>query len=207
MKNIISALIKAQKTIKHAQKDAKNPHFKNHYATLESVIDATKDSLLENEIVVTHIVTKENILVTTLLHSSGEQITSEMNLLNATNMQQMGSSITYARRYSLAALLNISQIDEDGNDTGGNNNKVSPDLTQTSPLEYVVTIGKNKGKKFGDIPEKARKDLYDYLIKSGKEKPLTGGGAEYVKVYEHYLDSVNSVDREPQFDKDEKIPF
>ena len=212
MKNIISALIKAQKKIKHAQKDAKNPHFKNHYATLESVIDATKDSLLENEIVVSQVVTKENVLVTTLLHSSGEQMTSEMNLLNATNMQQMGSALTYARRYSLAALLNIAQTDDDGNDSGAGGDQVGavpnkPQQSPTNPLDYKIKFGKFKDKALRDVPPKDLKSMVDWLRNesNAKKKPLTGTALELVTVYEHLQDELSN--QEPQFDKDEKIPF
>lgn len=129
-------------------------------------------------------------------------------------------AMTAALKYMLIqvfciAVSGMDDADSETNELSGDNNtkndngadKGAGSRAKTNPLEYVVTIGKNKGKRFSDIPEKTRKDLYDYLIKSGKEKPLTGGGAEYVNVYEHYLDSVNSVDREPQFDKDEKIPF
>ena len=110
------ALIKAQGSIKHAQKDAKNPHFKNSYATLESVIDATKDELLKQKITVIQTHTLDNNLVTTLFHESGEFIQSEVKLmLNKQDMQQLGSATTYARRYALTSMLNIAQEDDDGN--------------------------------------------------------------------------------------------
>ena len=41
------ALVKAIAEIKGAPKDRKNPHFKNDYATLESVIDADMAPLFE----------------------------------------------------------------------------------------------------------------------------------------------------------------
>ena len=45
MAKIAGALVKAQKDIDSAKKDAKNPFFKSKYANLESVIDACKDAL------------------------------------------------------------------------------------------------------------------------------------------------------------------
>jgi hypothetical protein len=116
VKTIMPALIKAQGSIKHAQKDAKNPHFKNSYATLESVIDATKDELLKQKITVIQTHTLDNNLVTTLFHESGEFIQSEVKLmLSKQDMQQLGSATTYARRYALTSMLNIAQEDDDGN--------------------------------------------------------------------------------------------
>ena len=112
---ITEALLRAQKNIKHATKDALNGHLKNGYATLESVIDASKDALLAEGITVLQSPGSKT-LVTRLQHSSGEFFESEIELLfSKQDMQGLGSAITYARRYSLAALLNITQADDDGN--------------------------------------------------------------------------------------------
>ena len=40
---IAPALLAAQKEIGNASKDAKNPHFRNSYASLGSVIEAVKE--------------------------------------------------------------------------------------------------------------------------------------------------------------------
>ena len=40
-KEAISALIKAQNAMQSVKKDSVNPHFKNRYASLEAVIEAT----------------------------------------------------------------------------------------------------------------------------------------------------------------------
>jgi hypothetical protein len=111
---IAEALALAQKEIKHAVKDATNGHLKNSYATLESVIDASKEALLKSGILVIQSPGSKT-LVTRLQHVSGEYIESEIELLfTKQDMQGLGSAITYARRYSLAALLNITQADDDG---------------------------------------------------------------------------------------------
>jgi hypothetical protein len=115
VKQIAPALVAAQLKIKHAVKDAKNPHFKNDYATLESVIDATKDELLKQNIVVIQSVGTK-ILTTRLQHTSGEFIEEESELILVKNdMQGLGSSITYMRRFQLSAMLNLAQTDDDGN--------------------------------------------------------------------------------------------
>ena len=64
---------------------------------------------------------------TLLLHSSGEYISSIMSLLPIkTDPQSIGTCITYIRRYSLAAVLNIAQEDDDANfiSTMNQNNNV-----------------------------------------------------------------------------------
>lgn len=122
------ALLAAQKEIKHAIKDATNPHFKNKYATLESVIDATKDIANKHGIVISQPLGKDEHgqYVETLLMVEGEY--SSKNILSSkcylvldkANMQGLGSALTYARRYSLAAIFNISQEDDDGNFASSN---------------------------------------------------------------------------------------
>lgn len=118
--NLIStALIVAQSKIKHATKDAKNPHFKNDYATLEAVIDASKSALLEQDIAVLQGMNGD-VLTTRLQHKSGQFFESDVRLvLSKQDMQGLGSAITYARRYSLAAMVNITQQDDDGNVASG----------------------------------------------------------------------------------------
>ncbi len=117
-KLIAAALVAAQEKIKHASKDSNNPHFKNDYASLESVIDATKVALVSNSVVVLQGMSTDGTSLTTRLqHTSGEFIETEVKLvLSKNDMQGLGSAITYARRYALAAIMNISQADDDGND-------------------------------------------------------------------------------------------
>ena len=111
---ITAALIVAGSKIKHALKDAQNNHMKNTYATLASVIDAVKDELLKVDVVIIQSPDSKQ-LVTRLQHSSGEYIENTMDLILTKNdMQGFGSAVTYARRYSLAAMLNIAQEDDDG---------------------------------------------------------------------------------------------
>lgn len=163
------AMVKAQKQIKHAIKDRENPHFKNQYATLESVIDASKDALLDQGIFVTQAVTKEDLLITRLQHTSGEYIESEMILrFDRENMQGMGSSLTYARRYSLASMLNISQADDDGEENRQQLEKKPVEKKTYQKDPYMFEDGGHKGKKFDELmPE----DFDGYLMKlEGVEK-------------------------------------
>lgn len=142
LSNLASALLKAHQKIKHAQKNAKNPHFRNDYATLESVIDASKEALLEQGIVVLQAPNGAS-LTTRLQHSSGEYIETELNLLlTKQDMQGLGSAITYARRYSLAALLNMAQADDDGNEASKAATKKLQKLERTEKIGDVSVTTK-----------------------------------------------------------------
>lgn len=144
---ITKAMVKSQSEINHAFKDAKNPHFRSAYATLESVIDASKASLIKNGINVFQTVDREGYLITRLQHESGEWFESEMTLmLDKQTMQSLGSSLSYARRYSLAAILNIAQTDDDA--------QVAEKQTEqhnNSQAQYFFSGGKNKGKHFSQL--------------------------------------------------------
>jgi hypothetical protein len=60
------------------------------------------------------------VLKTTLMHESGEQVSSELPLPirfqggRGNEMQAMGSALTYARRYGLLAIYGIAGDDDDG---------------------------------------------------------------------------------------------
>lgn len=113
---LILALSKAQGEMKHASKESTNPYFKSKYADLPSIIDACKIALSKHELAIIQTIdnTNELSLITWLGHSSGQWMTSKMPILAKDNTPQaLGSAITYARRYSLAALVGIAQEDDD----------------------------------------------------------------------------------------------
>ena len=132
-----AAAAKANAEIKNAVKDANNPHFKNDYASLASVLDAVREPLSKNGLSVIQ-ATKigeggEFILETRLTHSSGQWIESEMPLiLGKSDMQGLGSAITYARRYALAAMIGVAQADDDGEGSIGTKGNEPPSTFQNS---------------------------------------------------------------------------
>jgi len=118
---IAPALLAAQKEIGNATKNAKNPHFKNNYADLGAVIDAVKEPLNKNGIVILQslsggIAESNSLHLTTrLLHTSGQWIEDTASSpLPKADPQGVGSATTYLRRYALAAFLCITQEDDDG---------------------------------------------------------------------------------------------
>jgi len=116
---ISAALLVAQREVGNASKDAKNPHFKNSYASLGSVIDAVKGPLNKHGIVVLQSLSSTDChglyLTTRLLHSSGQFIEdTAFSPTPKADPQGVGSATTYLRRYALAAFLCITQEDDDG---------------------------------------------------------------------------------------------
>ncbi len=147
--NIAAALAKAQANIKPAAFDRVNPHFKNRYATLGSVIDSIKVELSRNEISVVQgtDLAEDGALVceTMLLHSSGEWIKSRLRLSPRDNSpQSVGSALTYARRYLLAAMAcNASDEDDDGNAASPNGNGKQTSRASSSMRPQFETISEH----------------------------------------------------------------
>ncbi len=118
---LAAALVRAQKNIGGATKGAANPFFKSKYADLGSVMEACKEALNNEGIAVTQPVGNENgrhTVTTMLVHESGEFMAETMVLeVPKANMQDLGSAISYARRYGLQSFGFIPAEDDDGEKT------------------------------------------------------------------------------------------
>lgn len=116
---IAPAFLLAQKAIKFAVKDAQNPHLKNRYADLPSVIDAVKQALNDSGIAIIQtagdLIEGKMVLSTVLMHESGQWFRSDTTMpLTKQDAQGYGSAVTYARRYALSAMTGLYQDDDDG---------------------------------------------------------------------------------------------
>jgi len=119
VKELYTALAKAQADIALADRDSENPYFKSKYANLASFIQASRPALTKNGLSLSHRIEinddGQNILVCTLGHSSGQYTESRMRILPPKNdIQSFGSYVTYLRRYSYAALCGLADSDDDG---------------------------------------------------------------------------------------------
>lgn len=118
---IAVALCESQKAFARIVKDTVNPFYKSEYATLPSVIEATRTALATNGIAVVQGLGFDagNCTITTsLIHKSGQWVRSIAETpLSKQDAQGVGSAATYLRRYSLQAMLNISSEDDDDGNT------------------------------------------------------------------------------------------
>lgn len=119
MKSLWASLATFRNKIEVVKKDANNPFFKSKYADLPSILDAIKKPLAESGLAITHNMINSDwwyALVTTVIDiDSWELITSEFPVFWS-KPQEVGSSVSYARRYNLQALLDIpTDEDDDGN--------------------------------------------------------------------------------------------
>jgi hypothetical protein len=113
---LAAALAKAQAKMTNPPK-TKHGQFRGGrylYADLADVLDHVRGPLSENGLAIVQIV-QPGVLVTRLIHESGQYVESHYPLpAGQLPPQEMGSAITYARRYSLCPMLGISgETDDD----------------------------------------------------------------------------------------------
>jgi hypothetical protein len=123
IKELATALSKAQAAMKGAAKDSENPHFRSKYADLSSVWEACREALTANGLSVVQAprAIEAGIEVETMLmHTSGEWISETLALpVQKADAQGFGSALTYCRRYGLSAMVGIAPEDDDGNAAAG----------------------------------------------------------------------------------------
>ena len=117
---ISAALAKAQFSITDAAKDKAGYGYK--YADLATILQIARPILSTHNIAIlqdTETLPDAVSVSTRLVHSSGQWIeSSPLSMLvelkkGLSHAQCVGSVVTYARRYSLAALVGIAQEDDD----------------------------------------------------------------------------------------------
>lgn len=141
--DLSAALAKAQAAMQAAKFDKTNPHFKNKYASLAAVIDAIRKPLADNGLCYTQATEIREggfLLVTTLRHASGQWVASEYPLPTAAKPQELGSALTYARRYSLSAIACIA-ADEDDDAEGARATNQTASTPKASPIKPAPVAG------------------------------------------------------------------
>ena len=119
MKQIATALLKAQSEMSNPKKGATNPFFKSKYADLNAIREAVIPTLNDNGISVLQPIVhveEKNFVKTILLHESGELMESLTEIIynKQNDAQAQGSGISYARRYALQSFVCVGSDDDDG---------------------------------------------------------------------------------------------
>lgn len=161
MKNIATALVKAQRAFGPALKSSTNPHFRSKYADLSACVEAVIDGLNGAGIALVQRTSEDTTGVTVetvFIHESGEMLECGKFHVPASKQdpQGYGSALTYARRYSLMAACGIAPEDDDGNAASkspkANHSLMQDHLTaisESSNLEELQTRFKEAYKAAG----------------------------------------------------------
>lgn len=149
MKQIATALLKAQSEMSNPKKGATNPFFKSKYADLNSIREAVIPVLNSNGISVLQPIVhceNKNFVKTILLHESGELLESLTEIVynKINDAQAQGSGISYARRYALQSFVCVGADDDDGQKAVQNKPNATKDVMQkakdaNATLETIKT--------------------------------------------------------------------
>ena len=117
---LAEALVSVQSKLKPIKKNAENPAFKKDgkaigYLDLAGLCEVVLPMLSAAGIAVVQGGDGQT-LDTMLLHMSGEWVRTSLPMPAESNPQKLGSSITYFRRYALAAI--VGAVSEDDDDDG-----------------------------------------------------------------------------------------
>lgn len=116
---LVTALSKAQMEFKPVKKDqeAKGKSFSYHYADLATVLEAVREPLSKNGLCLMHTTEWTEggafVLIGRLVHISGQFISAHWPLPTNAGPQDLGSHLTYGRRYTATALLGIAAEEDD----------------------------------------------------------------------------------------------
>lgn len=137
--NLIKALVKFQSEVPAIPKNKKNPFYNSMYAELSTVIDTcvpvlTKNGLAVSQTMSVLTVAGKNVLITKLLHESGEYEESSLLLPDIADAQKLTASITYLRRAQYLAIVGlVAEDDEDGNTPPPKNDNRQQNNNQNRP--------------------------------------------------------------------------
>lgn len=227
---LAAALVAAQAEIKAVAKDSTNPHFGSKFASLDTIIGATRPTLTKHGLAIVQGATTPHTdetgrvtaftVETRLVHSSGEWLENQAVMpVGKADPQGAGGALTYGRRYGLSALLSLATDEDDDGNAATPRQSAQPErryeerkpAANPAPRDTTPTIGEAAeagafvmpfGKSKGKPISEMKRDDLEGALGWAREK---GKFVEFQAAAETYLASPQSV-----FDAaevDEPLPF
>jgi len=165
-KDINTALAKAQGEFPGIGYNKENPYFKNKYSDMDIIVKTVRPCLAKNGLSVTQqTVINEagaTILITRLRHNSGQWIETRARILPAKNdAQSYASALTYMKRYSFMALLNITTSDDPTDDDA---ERAVYDLRGAKSKGVALNTKYNPKEQDGETVTKEQLDEIEYEL-------------------------------------------
>lgn len=187
------ALVKAQANLTNPAKNktVQTGKYSFSYADLGSIIDHVRPVLSKQGLAVIQRIstTPEAVtLITELIHESGQLVSSSQPLPKGCSAQEFGSYLTYARRYSVCALLGIAAEDDDDG-VKGNMAKTGSTSAEAARDELMERVCNDSVSNIGLVRWCQAEGLVDEEAKIADDLPI-----EVVKtVLERWPDVVKAV--------------
>lgn len=149
---------------------------KRNYIKLDDIMDAVKPLLAEVGLYIEQHLAGDS-LITRIVHISGEYIASKMHYQtmdggNANSLQRLGGGLSYLRRYSISAILNIvADEDSDGEDVNNVAYKSNANIKTPAPAPTPAPVSDqqwlNMRDKKGELTENGKNAIL-YINGGGK---------------------------------------
>ena len=160
--DLISSLAKAQGEFTPALKETRNDFFNSKYADLAANIAAVRPALSKHGIALVQFnesdLERQVAVVTTSLHHGDQYISIAAEApavgQKGFNVQSLGATWTYLRRYTLQAICGLASEDDDGNSVATDNKPIAKRQKITPPHEEEIEgVGKVYVPKTGPSAE------------------------------------------------------
>lgn len=186
---LFAALAAAQKGFTVIVKNRVNPAFHSRYADIEAILQSVRPALNANGLFLSQSVTTDGGMVsveTIVTHQSGETLRSGVTQIpvgvSKNQAQAVGSAITYARRYSLAAFLGVSaDDDDDGNGAGEAQSSPRPAPAPARPAFALTQDMVNEATVYAQKGSAAYKAYYDVQTNEWKKAMFQSGTHQRLK--------------------------
>ena len=158
IEHLATAFANAQAELQNPPKNKTNPHFKSSYVDLADGLDAVRKTFAKHNLsFIQGTAVSDGIIVmnTRILHKSGQWIESEYPVSGFSKPQEMGSAMTYARRYSLFAMVGVAGEDDDD----GNAAQASTESAQPAAVKKPAAKNAKPEMEPGLKPEDSEKVL------------------------------------------------
>ncbi len=191
---IYGAVIEAQGQMPTLKKSEVNPFFKSKYVALPDLITVVFPILHQNGLAVMQFpgafLNGSLEITTRLIHISGEWIEeTAMIPLQKTDPQGFGSALTYGKRYSICAILGISEDTDDD----ANSAVKTPPVVQSHQKEVItaksgISAQPAVSVKASDKPKEPKRNITAQIIgvKRNDKKDRTEYEVETPEL-EHYV--------------------
>ncbi len=113
--NVNEKLFKLQQEIGTISKDTNNPFYKSKYFDINSLIKQLQPLLKKYRLLLLQPIEEDTVYSKLICVDGTGGVISALKLPEINDPQKLGSAITYYRRYTLASLLGLQAVDDDGN--------------------------------------------------------------------------------------------
>lgn len=219
--------------------DAENPFHKNSYATLGAHIGATKAIFAQYGLAIVQFPVSNSVnrgevgVETMVIHKDGGYFsrTILMPVDEKVKGQDVGSLISYLRRYAIASVANLATADDDAEADREVRTIAAPKLVQlpketpkvsapapkaeapavapgsnsdlAKALDFILPFGKNKGSRLGDLA----KNSLDWYIKEYQPKPYNGKISDKDIALREALDLIRDSRDQTEIISSDDVPF